>query len=191
MGPLTPAAELAARHVAFVRNIMIGREGLTRTVLLGFFEEHGATDPVSYISTGNVGFTCPPGAVDAMVAGVEESIAGVLGRTEPLYVRTLTRLTEIAAGDPFTGPLADAAYERVVTFAHHPVDLPVELPMVTERGDVAILRADDREIYSVSIMVDGRTRGSGGIIERLLGSRVTTRGWNTVQRVVTKELAKS
>lgn len=170
---------------------MIGREGLTRDVLLGFFEEHGATDPVSYISTGNVGFSCPPGAVDGMVAGVEESMTGVLGRTEPLFVRTLARLTEIAAGDPFTGPLADAAYERVVTFAPDPVDLSVELPMVTDRGDVAILSVDDREIYSVSIMVDGRTRASGGIIERLLGSRVTTRSWNTVQRVVAKESARA
>lgn len=170
---------------------MIGREGLTRQVLLGFFEEHGATDPVSYISTGNVGFTCGHGELDGVVGRVEESIAGVIGRSEPLYVRTLDRLVKIAGGAPFVGPHADAASERVVTFTRDPIAIDVELPLVSERGDVAIIRVDEREIYSVSIMVDGRTRAPGGIIERLVGSRVTTRGWNTVQRVVAKEMARS
>ena len=169
---------------------MIGREGLTRQVLLGFFAHHGATDPVSYISTGNVGFSCHPGRLQRIVAGVEESIPGVLGRGEPLYVRTLTRLAEIAAMEPFAGPLGEVAAERVVTFTLDPVQLSVELPFTSERGDVAILRADEREIYSVSILVGGRTRAPGGIIERLVGERVTTRGWNTVQRVVAKESAR-
>jgi uncharacterized protein (DUF1697 family) len=187
----TPAAEQPVRHVAFVRNIMIGREGMTRQALLGFFVNHGATDPVSYISTGNVGFTCGPSRLNAIVSRVEESIAGVLGRSEPLYVRTLARLAEIAAEDPFAGTLGEVAADRVVTFTQDRVDLSVELPFTSERGDVAILRIGEREIYSVSILVDGRTRGPGGFIERLVGERVTTRSWNTVQRVVAKESVRS
>lgn len=186
MEPPTPDAE-AVRHVAFVRNIMIGREGLTRQVLLGFFEEHGASDPASYITTGNVGFTCAPNRLERVVRGVEESIAEVLGRSEELYVRTLDRLVEIASGDPYAGSLGEKASEKVVTFTHDPVELSVELPLLSQRGDVAILGVDDREVYSVSILVDGRTRAPGGIIERLVQSRVTTRGWNTVQRVVAWE----
>lgn len=190
MEPPTPAAE-AVRHVAFVRNIMIGREGLTRQVLLGFFESHGARQSASYISTGNVGFSCAPSYLHHLVTGVEESIAEVLGRSEPLYVRRLARLAEISAAEPFAGSLGEMAAERVVTFTHNPVELSIELPFTSERGDVAILRIDDREIYSVSIMVDGRTRAPGGIIERLVGDRVTTRSWNTVQRIVAWESGRA
>lgn len=178
------------RHIAFVRNIMIGREGLTRSVLLGLFEEHGATDPVSYISTGNVGFDCHADELEDVVAGVEGSIAAVLGRDEPLYVRSLARLTQIAEREHFAGALGESADDRVVTFTRDPADLGVELPWVSDRGDVAILGVDDHEIYSVSIMVDGRTRAPGGIIERMVGARVTTRSWNTIQRVVTWEVAR-
>ena len=69
-------------------------------MLLDLFERHGAIDPVSYISTGNVGFAVPTGDLARLVADVEEGIAAVIGRREPVYVRTLTRLVEIAGRDP-------------------------------------------------------------------------------------------
>ena len=44
------------RQAAFVRNVMIGREGLHRQVLLDVVERAGGRAPRSYISTGNVTF---------------------------------------------------------------------------------------------------------------------------------------
>ena len=54
-----------------------------------------------------------------------------------------------------------------------------------------ILEVDDREVYSITVLVDGRTKAPGGHVERLVSSPVTTRSWNTVRRVVTKELARA
>lgn len=176
------------RHVAFVRNIMIGREGLLRTVLLGFFEEHGATDPVSYISTGNVGFSVAPDCLDRVVAGVEGSIASVIGRHESLFIRSLDRLSELTARDPYDWPEFDIQ-DRLVTFTQQPASLELALPHVADRGDYAVLEMSGSEIYSVTLDVVGRIRSPGGFIEKQVGEKITTRGWNTVLRVVDKESA--
>ncbi len=50
-----------ARWAGFVRNVMVGRQGLTRLVLLGAVADAGGASPVSYLSTGNVTFDADDG----------------------------------------------------------------------------------------------------------------------------------
>jgi uncharacterized protein (DUF1697 family) len=168
---------------------MIGREGLDRQVLLDLFEKHGATDAVSYISTGNIGFTAAPNDLERLIDDVEASVASVIGRLEPLIVRTLDRLVEIAAGDPFDRPELEVQ-DRLVSFTRRPVSLDIDLPVIAEKGDHAILEATGAEVYSVTLEGVGRIRSPGGFVEKLVGDPVTTRSWNTVQRVVSKETGR-
>ena len=43
-------------HVAFLRNVMIGRKGLERELLIRTFVACGASSAVSVLATGNVVF---------------------------------------------------------------------------------------------------------------------------------------
>ena len=88
--------------VAFVRAVMIGREGLHRQVLLDMFARAGATDAVSYISTGNVSFSADAIAVATIVDRVEADLEQLLGRPTPLFVRSCDALVELVAGDAKT-----------------------------------------------------------------------------------------
>jgi uncharacterized protein (DUF1697 family) len=175
------------RHVALVRNVMIGREGLHRQVLLEAVERSGGGRPRSFISTGNVAFDLKPGDLDPFVEELEDRIEGVIGRREAVYVRTLERLVGMVDGGPFDRPPFPDVRDRSVTFCSHEIEGELSLPYVTNRGDLSIFRAEGREVFSVNRMVDGRTRAPGGIIERMLGSRVTTRAWSTIQRIVALE----
>lgn len=178
------------RHVAFVRNVMIGREGLTRAVLLEIFRRNGAEDPVSYISTGNVGFGLPAREVPALSADVERSLEAVIGRQEPVFVRSLGWLADRVDERPFDGAPFENPHERIVSLAPGPPPVVPELPLISERGDFAVFRIDGTEVYSVSRLVDGTTRSPGGVVERLCGRPITSRSWNTIERVVAKELAR-
>lgn len=175
---------MTERYAAFVRNVMIGREGLHRTVLLEMFIEAGAEDPRSYISTGNVTFSASAGDLDGLVRAVEAKLAAVIGRGEEVFVRPIEYLRELEAADPFSeAPFSDAV-ERTVSFTRKPVDrAALHLPVRSRRGDVAVFKSTDREVFAVSRLVDGRTSGTGGLVAKLVGERLTTRSWTTVQRV--------
>jgi uncharacterized protein (DUF1697 family) len=173
-------------YVAFVRAVMIGREGLDRHVLLDMFDLAGATRSTSYISTGNVSFEAPPERVAAIVEQVESDLEHLLGRPTELFVRTLSELGHMRASEPFTPPPFDEPRDRVVTFFRDAVPEQQELPIVSQRGDFSVFLASGREVFSVTREIAGRTQAPGGVIERLAGERVTTRAWSTIERIVDK-----
>ena len=173
-------------HVAFVRAVMIGREGLHRDVLLDMFERAGATDPISYITTGNVSFTCEASQLDDIVATVESDLELLLGRPTPLFIRTASELGGLVDRDPFAETPFDDPIAFEVTLVRDRVPDHVDLPLESPRGMWSVFAADDRHIFSVQRRVDGRSQSPGGVIEGLVGEPVTTRSITTLERIVTK-----
>jgi uncharacterized protein (DUF1697 family) len=57
------------KYAAFFRNIMVGRKGLTRAVLVAAFERAGGLGVTSFLATGNIIFT----AEDDMAAHDENA----------------------------------------------------------------------------------------------------------------------
>jgi uncharacterized protein (DUF1697 family) len=167
-----------ADHVAFIRAIMIGRQGLHREVVLDLFRDAGAHHPVNHLATGNVSFGARTRDLDGIVEHVEAGIEAIAGRPKLLYVRPLAQLVAMVDADPFaTAPRGDVP-QREVVFMPGRVP-PIELPFVTRRGDLCIFAASDRELFAVS-----RVEPPGGVIERLTGEPVTVRAWSTVTRIV-------
>ena len=79
------------RYVAFIRNVMVGRRGLTREVLLDTFAQCGASDARSFLATGNVAFTSgrAPAELGPELARALASVADV---EEPVFIRSLSTL---------------------------------------------------------------------------------------------------
>ena len=175
----------AARHVGFVRNVMIGREGLHRQVLLDLFSDAGAEAPRSYISTGNVSFSIPETDLPHLIASVEEGIATIIGRPEEVFVRRIRSLEHLVASDPFAGSPYPDTVERTVSFLPPDADLStLVLPVESRSGRVCMFATTEEEVLSAGRSVGGRTEGAGGLVERTLGCRITSRAWSTVLRIV-------
>jgi uncharacterized protein (DUF1697 family) len=170
---------------AFVRNVMIGREGLHRDVLLDMFERAGATDPVSYISTGNVSFSAPPDGMGELTDAVEADLERLLGRPTPVFVRTLAALRELVDADPFADPPADPVRDRIVTLFRRRVPASLELPLAAPDGDFVVFGAGPAEVFSVVVdRPDRQPAAPGGYIERHAGEPVTSRAIGTIERIV-------
>ncbi len=175
-------ASIAA--VAFVRAVMIGREGLHRGVLLDIVEGAGGRDAASYISTGNVSFVAEESAIEAITERIESAIAAVVGRPTPLFVRRLDVLAAIVEQRPFAeAPFVDPS-DRIVTLFRTRVPDALRLPIVSKRGDFNVFAAGSAEVFSVTRAVGGRTQAPGGVIERMAGEPVTSRAWATIERIV-------
>lgn len=176
------SVRLSDRQVAFVRNVMVGRAGLTRQMLVAAVGDAGGAAPRSYLSTGNVSFTADSATLPALVERLESSIAATIGRHEPVFVRSIDRLADLAAAD-WLRPYDDA-HERCVTFLPPGHPWSSALPVSSRRGDVTLVAATRDEVFSVTRLVGGRPGTVGPIVENALGVAVTTRNWNTIIRVL-------
>jgi len=167
-----------ARHAAFIRNIMVGREGLTRSVLLEATARAGGRLPRSYLSTGNITFTTPVANVDRVRRALEDAVRVSSGRREPVFLRSINELRGLAQRDSFGSDPYSPVHERCITF----------LPESGTRNDVELIDATDRAVFSVTRLVGGPPGTAGPLVEQRLGVEVTTRNWNTIARILANPL---
>lgn len=167
------------RRVAFIRAIMIGREGLHREVVLDLFREAGAIDPRNHLATGNVSFAALGANIQPIVSHVEQGIEAIVGRRKPVFVRALDHLERLVhTGPPTSLPFGDPAQLELVIL---PPDAPrPDLPLVSRSGATSVFASTGRELWSVSLPGDA----PGGFVERALGVPVTVRAWSTIQKIV-------
>ena len=131
----------------------------------------------------NVSFDAPEDALGQVTSRVERAIAQTLGPHEPIFVRSALRLMELAAGDDFERYLTDDVHERCVFLAGDR-RWDRALPMSSRRNDVTLIAADGPEVFSVTRWISGRAGNPGALIERQMGAPVTTRNWNTIERIL-------
>src|SRR4051812_33288628 len=99
---------------------MLGRGGLDRA---GLVAAAGATEVRSHLTTGNLTFTAPETQLDAVVDRLEAGIGALIGRHEPVAVRSARWLATLVSRDYFAA--YDDALEHEVSFLRHdaePID---------------------------------------------------------------------
>jgi uncharacterized protein (DUF1697 family) len=175
-------SEAPSRHVAFIRNVMIGRAGLHRDVLLRVLADAGAIEPRSHLATGNVSFGWDGDDVLGLIAATQIGIAATIGRFEPVFIRSVATLRSAVQSRPFqTTPIRDVGH-RCVTFTETPGHL--ELPLVSPRLDAYIFGTRGTDFLSVTRLVDGRGGNVNRMVEKVMSCSATTRNWNTIERIV-------
>jgi uncharacterized protein (DUF1697 family) len=175
------------RHAVFMRNVNVGRHGVTREVLVTVFEQAGAEGVSSFLATGNVVLTADAAEVAAIATRAAAALCAQTGLCEPLFVRSMPYLLALVAADPFVEAPPDDIHERCVTFLPDGFPGLGSLPLQSARRDVTVFAQVRGEAYSVTRMVGGRSGYASALIERQTGLRVTTRNWNTVIRLLEKQ----
>lgn len=171
------------RWVAFVRNVMVGREGLDRERLLDVARRAGGEDVRSHITTGNLTFT----AVDApgtLARQLEDGVSAIIGRWEMVAVRPLDWLRELVATKPFEGVDAGAWATEVALLRHDAPPLELAALGATER--TVVVRVLDREVLAARPQDGGHRPHPNTLAERASGRPATSRAWSTLERVAAK-----
>ena len=167
------------RYVGLIRNVMIGREGLSRAVLLSRLNAAGARNGLSHLATGNLSFDAPPARLDEVVRRLETGIEGVIGRREPVVVRTAAWFREFIAAEPFRDFPPD---QWQLTVAFLPPDAAAidaaELGSVEGLQVVAV-----RQHELMTVGRHGPGPGPTSLLPPALRGRATMRSWSTVKRL--------
>lgn len=173
---------LPMRWVAFVRNVMVGREGLHRAALLEIAREAGGTDVLSHLTTGNLSFTLDDIPAGAIASRLEAGVKRVIGREELVAIRSLPWLVGLVESEPFAG-LDPAEWGFEVAFLRHDAP-PLDPARLDDAQRTILLRVHDRELFAARPSQGGRRPHVNRLLERATGRQATSRGWSTLRRIV-------
>jgi uncharacterized protein (DUF1697 family) len=170
------------RWVAFIRNVMVGREGLRRDTLIELGHEAGGTDVRSHLSTGNLTFVADETAAAVLADGLEAAVRAVIGRDEMVALRPLPWLVSLVDNSPFVG-LRPTEWGFEVAFLRHDAP-PLDPSRLGDAQRTVITRANDRELFAARPEEGGQRPHVNRMLERATGTPATSRGWATLQRIV-------
>jgi uncharacterized protein (DUF1697 family) len=174
-------------YLAFLRAINLGAHNpIKMATLKEILTGQGAVAVRTYLQSGNVLFQCPPGNLQAIVTGAEAELAELLGNEVPITTRPLALVQDWLAEEPFSGPDVQPGDKEYVTFLYTEPQLPVALPLASERGDLLVFASREGDLFSLSRRVGGKYGFPNAFIEKELGVVATSRKWSTVERLVAK-----
>jgi uncharacterized protein (DUF1697 family) len=132
------------------------------------------------LSSGNVVFSARSGTPAALQKKAEAAMSEELGRTFLTIVRPVDALRELLASDPYAAFRLAKGSKRVITFLRSEPKTKLKLPV--ELDGARILRQQGTEIFSAYV-VSPKGAVFMGLIEKTFGKDVTTRTWETVEKL--------
>jgi uncharacterized protein (DUF1697 family) len=166
------------RYAAFLRGVSPMNAKMPE--LKRCFEAAGFSDVSTVLSSGNVVFGAPAASEAALEKRAVAAMEKVMGRSFPVIVRALDDLRALLASDPYKGLRLAPGSKRVVTFLRQAPRSEPSLPI--ELHGARILRLRGREAFSAYV-AGPRGPVFMTLIEKTFGKDVTTRTWDTVDKV--------
>lgn len=144
------------------------------------FEAAGLRDVRTLLSSGNLVFTARATSERTLERRIEAAMPDHFEQVFMTFVRSGAALREILASDPYKAFRLGPSAKRIVTFLTAPPKSRLKLPIETDGA--RILRVQGAEVFS-AYLPNPRGPVFMTLIERTFGKDVTTRTWDTVNRV--------
>lgn len=170
------------QYIAFLRGINSGSNPTTkmeelRTVFEALSYEHVR----SVLASGNVLFETDATDETSLIRRLEKELSTALGFRIPVVLRTKDELERLRAANPFGKVEVGPETRPHVTFLKERPSRRRRLPRGT---GYEVLKIVDRAVCSVVDLSGATTPDLMRVLDKEFGSEVTTRSWNTVERVL-------
>jgi uncharacterized protein (DUF1697 family) len=166
------------RYAALLRGV--SPMNLKMPELKAAFEAAGFEDVKTLLSSGNVLFTAPALSQAALEVKCEAALMKRIGKSFPTIVRRVSALRELLESDPYRAFQLAPGSKRVVTFLRTPAKSKIALPI--ELHGARILTVVGTEVLSAYVRTP-KGPVFMTLIEKTFGKEVTTRTWETVQKL--------
>jgi uncharacterized protein (DUF1697 family) len=171
------------RYAAFLRGVSPTNAGMPE--LARAFEVAGFRDVRTVLSSGNVVFSAPASPIAKIERACEAATARALGKAFGTIVRRIDDLRALIEANPYASFTLPTGSKRVVTFLRTRRAEALSLPI--ERDGASILLVRGGEAFS-AYLPSPRGAVFMVLIEQTFGKDVTTRTWETVQKVAHPKL---
>lgn len=170
------------RYAALLLGINVGRRIVRMQDLKRLMESLGYIEVKTILASGNVVFGAGKENEGAIEKKLETALEKRFGFQVAVIVRPMEDIESILAANPFKGVKMSPSIRRYVTFLSekHPLAVPE-----TVAKEFRIIKVTRGEAYSVlDLSKAAKTPDVMKYLTTLYGKRITTRNWNTIQKVV-------
>lgn len=174
------------QYVAFLRGINVGgHKAIKMEDLKKVFEASGFENVKTLLASGNVLFDAPSASENTFAKKIEEMLAKAFGHEIGVLIRTVEDLQKLAGQNPFAGVKITPQTRLYVTFLAEKTGSGLKVPHASPDGNFKITRATASEVCSVlTLTPGGRTVDLMSVLEKEFGRKITTRNWNTIQKIL-------
>ncbi len=178
------------QYVAFLRGINLGKRTVKMAKLKEVLEALGYQKVRTILASGNVVFELKKKSAKELEVDLERELEQAFGFKIAVLIRTIEELEQLQVAEPFKGIEVTPQTRLYVTFLSEDSPSQLELPYASADGEFSILKKMDGALFSVLVLSGDRgTVDAMGIIEKEFGKRVTTRNWNTVEKILKRSIA--
>lgn len=171
-------------YCAFFRGINIGpHKKVPMARVKELFAEFGATDISTLLNSGNVVFTKNARNEHDLEHLIEHMMEREFGFLVPTIVRSRDEVQKMINAKPFAGIEVTKDIRLYATLLQKETPPPIALPYTSDDTSYRILAADNAVVYSVLDVSKTGTTEVMNVLEKEWGKEVTTRNWNTVEKV--------
>jgi uncharacterized protein (DUF1697 family) len=171
------------KYAAFLRGIGPGNPNMAGGRLREVCEKLGLSNAQPIIASGNLVFETDRSDVQAIEQDLEAAWFDQLGFHSMTIVKTQQEIDELLAYDPFAGMTHGPRSYLLATFLKHPQKPRFDLPYQPEGKPYVITGYYKGTIFSVTDNTVLKTTDLMTWLEKEFGKDITSRTWNTVQRV--------
>ena len=171
-------------HVALLRAVNLGAHGKVamadlRTLLEGL----GFAGVRTLLNSGNVVFDAGSTASGALETQIERAAAKELGLKTDFLVRSAEEWQALMKANPFAAEASDDAAHLVVLACKEAPKAAAVTALAAAIAGRERIAARGAQVYAVYPDGIGRSKLTTALIEKHLGTRVSGRNWNTVQKI--------
>jgi len=176
------------KYTAMIRGVGPENPNMKGEKLRWAFERLGFSQVRPFLTSGNVLFESAETDRAKLEALIETGLPELLDFSRDVFVRSQAELQALVDGNPFPDLKHENAGKTylTVTFFKQPPKLDFELPYRPEGKAFEFVASVDGALCSIVDLSQGKTPDLMAWLERQFGKQITTRTWNTVNRLLTK-----
>ena len=174
------------KYIAFLRGINVGGHTVKKNQFVEIFSSLGLQNIATVIASGNIIFDTEEKNEKILTKKIEDKLKDVLGYPVPTMLRSSEEIKKLIELEPFRNLTLTKEIRRYVTFLAEDINQDFKLPFESTKKDFIILAKTKREVFSVLILLEqGKTPEVMNILEKEYGKNITTRNWNTIEKIAT------
>jgi uncharacterized protein (DUF1697 family) len=172
-------------YIAFLRGINVGgNTTVAMAALTKVLTGLGCRDVKTVLNSGNAVFQSDETDRAALAHKIQAALRKTFGFEIAVMLRSGEEIRALLKADPFKDTLVTPDTRLYVTFLGDGVESRTKAPFVSPQGDYGVVRVFPREVCTFIVLSEGR--GTPELmkgIEAEYGRQVTTRSWNTIERI--------
>jgi uncharacterized protein (DUF1697 family) len=171
------------KYVALLRGINVGGRTIKMDALRDLFGSLDYKDVKTLLASGNVVFEAGTASPAALRAKIEKAIAAEFGYAVHILLRSEKEIAVLMKSAPFKGVKATPKTRFYITFLSEKPKSNLKIPYASLGGGYVIRAVRPGHIESVLDLAKGGTIDAMAILEKEFGTHITTRNWNTVEKI--------